>query len=92
MWQYFWPHAVCFVDRCLSFNTFSFGRSFGRFFDMRILTLLFLSTHLARCGLMYKNGRSPSNGYKIFGNKSYSYIDSQISVHRKHEIIEQSGI
>jgi hypothetical protein len=37
-------------------------------------------------------GRSPSNGYTIFGNKSYSYIDSQISVHRKHEIIEQSGI
>jgi hypothetical protein len=37
-------------------------------------------------------GQSPSNGYAIFGNKSYSYIDSQISVHRKHEIIEQSGI
>jgi hypothetical protein len=31
-------------------------------------------------------------GYTIFGNKSYSYIHSQISVHRKHEIIEQSGI
>ena len=31
-------------------------------------------------------------GYVIFGNKSYSYIHSQISFHRKHEIIEQSGI
>ena len=29
---------------------------------------------------------------RVFDNKSYSYIDSQISVHRKHEIIEQSGI
>jgi hypothetical protein len=37
-------------------------------------------------------GRSPSNGYTIFGNKSYSYIDSQIYFHRKREIIEQSGI
>jgi hypothetical protein len=37
-------------------------------------------------------GRSPSNGYTIFGNKSYSYIDSQISVHRKHEIIVQRDI
>jgi len=37
-------------------------------------------------------GRNPSNGYTIFGNKSYpSYIVSQISVHRKHEIIDQSG-
>jgi hypothetical protein len=31
-------------------------------------------------------------GYTIFGNKSYSYIHNQISFHRKHEIIEQSGI
>ena len=31
-------------------------------------------------------------GYTIFGNKSYSYIHSQISFHRKHEIIEQSDI
>ena len=31
-------------------------------------------------------------GYTIFGNKSYFYIHSQISFHRKHEIIEQSGI
>ena len=31
-------------------------------------------------------------GYTIFGNNSYSYIHSQISFHRKHEIIEQSGI
>jgi hypothetical protein len=28
-------------------------------------------------------------GYAIFGNKSYSYIHSQIYFHRKHEIIEQ---
>jgi hypothetical protein len=31
-------------------------------------------------------------GYSIFGNKSYSYIHSQISIQRKHEMIEQSGI
>jgi hypothetical protein len=31
-------------------------------------------------------------GYTMFGNKSYSYIHSQISFPRKHEIIEQSGI
>ena len=30
--------------------------------------------------------------YTIFGNKSYSYIHSQISFHRKREIIVQSGI
>jgi hypothetical protein len=41
---------------------------------------------------LFNKGQSPSNGYTMFGNKSYSYIDSQISVHRKHEIIEQSGI
>jgi hypothetical protein len=45
---------------------------------------------LGRFPLSINKGRSPSNGYAIFGNKERSpcndfsfYIDSQISVHQK---------
>ena len=45
---------------------------------------------LGRFPLSINKGRSPSNGYAIFGNKGRSpcndfsfYIDSQISVHQK---------
>ena len=54
-----------------------------------LIIMIFFLLHLIYCN---NKGPSPSNGYAIFGNKSYSYIDSQISVHQKHEIIEQSGI
>ena len=51
-----------------------------------------MQTRTMEIFIIYNKGRSPSNDYAIFGSKSYSYIDSQISVNRKYEIIEQSGI
>jgi hypothetical protein len=58
---------------------------------LNTIILIYTTAHMVQ-KLLKKGEVLLTIGYTIFGNKSYAYIHSQISFHRKHEIIEQSGI
>jgi hypothetical protein len=62
------------------------------FFALCVPLSLFYPNKCWSFGNLIKGEAFLTIGYTTFGNKSYSYIHSQISFHRKHEIIEQSGI